>query len=826
VILYPTVVIGLGSTGKFVVNNAQKYLYEVLNGEDLALFKFIILETAINQQGQSWTTAGATTEPVNIKSEIGDTFHTLKQRLGDEFNWCPFGMHIDGPGAGNIRAGGRLMLFDHMEKVRGIIQSAVSDVRAAAIDDKTTKKISDLLQDRGETLQSHPIQNPPSPVILVVGTLTGGTCSGACVDLGYLLHRIAPGATREALFYMPDNGVIDTYKENSWAALSDLIYFTEHPEDYEAVWLDAAQGKRYHREGAQHAAVPPYEHVYLVTQRDRTGNEHLPYRDDPGSPLLMMGGLYIAANLLGLHDLRQGRLVDLGTRVRENVFQKTFLTHSMRGVSYPKYEISEAAACKLIADHFCEYWLSKQACWNQGRREELQQEKISKEGRDFWNKKCPSIWEGLRGGVDLASRTNGIKSGHIPDVATSLRAEITQNREGTIFREIAQNVESRRRELQNTIRHAFIETLQRKQNLQYADWFLEGIQAEIERARKYWSGLGIPTGDNDLQSWDGQAATLSGKHVDQHRSLSVNMLWQRVDSIEDDLDQMVVRLEMFLMYREFGEVWRWIDTELSAFIQSVRAVLTDVRTYATSRGEVILRSLQDRSGPLLKISRSEGEGFAGEIASLAKSVNPIEGKDFVDYMSGNYRGILALAGQSGGTARDRIFAELMEGIQPALIQELQKGRTIDIVAEIERQHVIPQVIQRAHATQTLSISTRQKLMIGQDNIPSLLLTKSTQLSNQLDELLRRSDLAFPNLKKGELSLFDHMALFYQEGGGFTVEDLLYGDDLKRSYEQARKHNAEAIDPLRLLKKHAASTDASIAKTPDNGTIQSETRSNP
>jgi hypothetical protein len=814
-ILHPTVVIGVGSTGKYVVASAQKYLYEVLNGEQLKLFKFIVLETAINQQDQSLG-GGLHTKPVDIKvADIGTAYNTLKKGLGDEFNWCRVDMQIVGPGAGNKRAGGRLMLFHHFETIRTVIQSALDEVSAAAIDDRTTKNINRLLGERGGRGQEHPLPNQPVPVILVVGTLAGGTCSGTCVDLGYLLRRIAPGAYREAVFFMPDQSAIGTYKANSWAALLDLMHFTKCPTDYEAVWLNNALSREAYRESDQPGPVPPYRHVYLVTQRDRTGNAHLPYADNAGSPLLMMEGLCVAANLLGLHELRQSRLVDLNARVGMDPVANTFLTHGMRGVSYPKYEISEAAACKIIADQICYYWLSKEACYVRGRREELQQEEISKIGRGLWNAKSPSIWGGLRGTVDLADEARRIKSNQITDVTTHLMAEFTENRDGTIFRSVDQNVESRKRNLQSAILGAFIEVLQEKQNLQYGEWFLDGVRSEIARARKYWQGLGIPSGENDMPAWQTKVRDLTNRLVSRYTAFSANIVNQRLEVIEDELEQILSRLEMFLMFRTFGDIAHWMETQLQARLDSMRHLLTDVKTFAGARADAIAKSLEDKSGPLLKVSRSADRGFGEEISILAKSDYSIQGKEFINQSQDEIRGMLALGGQASSRGKEQLFEELIGRIQPSLIQKLQQGGAIDIVREIEGQKVKPQTIQRVHATQALSLSTRHGFMTGEENVPSLLLTKSVQSSNGLDQLLLQADQSFPVLRKDELPLFDHMALFYQEGGKFDLDSLLYGEELKNAYMDALKEDEAVLDPLRLLKKRRQTTQkAGVGNSPE------------
>jgi hypothetical protein len=222
------------------------------------------------------------------------------------------------------------------------------------------------------------------------------------------------------------------------------------------------------------------------------------------------------------------------------------------------------------------------------------------------------------------------------------------------------------------------------------------------------------------------------------------------------------------------------------------------------------------------VSRSADRGFADEIATLAKAFPSIPGKEFIDYRGADFHGMLALTRQPGGGGRERLFQELIDRTQPSLIQQLQKDAPIDIVAEIERQQVKPQAVQRAHATQALSLSTRHDLMTGAQNVPSLLLTKSGRSSEDLDLLLRGVDAQLPRLRLEELSLLDHMALFYQEGGRFNLESLLDGEDLKRSYDAALMADEAVLNPLRLLTKSPPPpAQAPAATTPTRGPGASE-----
>src|SRR5262249_45005531 len=152
---------------------------------------------------------------------------------------------------------------------------------------------------------------------------------------------------------------------------------------------------------------PPYHHIYLISQRDKAGNNHLSYKEDsPDCALLTMGALSVAASLLGLHDLRRERLAN---HITNNRIHQTFLTGSIRGVSYPKYEIPGAAACRISA-RLCENWFSREACCGDGRPEPLQKDEISKRGRESWNAKIPAIWVGLRGAINISELSHRIKA--------------------------------------------------------------------------------------------------------------------------------------------------------------------------------------------------------------------------------------------------------------------------------------------------------------------------------------------------------------------------------------------------------------------------------
>jgi hypothetical protein len=799
--IHPTVLIGLGSTGKHVLTNVQRYLYEVLNADTLEVFQFIVLETATEADYEG---PGLTSQvrPVDIKvRDIGKVWYGMKAVLGSAFRWCPEDLRIQGPGAGNKRAGGRLMMLANMDTVGAILQKAISDVRTAAQSVQTVEEVNRLLSSRGLA----PVPDPfaTDSVFFVVGTLAGGTCSGACIDLAYLIRKLQPSARREALFVFPDDTAIDTYKANSWAALADLKYFAEHPDGYRAEWLSTAQTKVTY--STADSPAPPYDHVYLVSQRDQMGDLQLRYELSPRSPLLMMVGMFLTADLLGLSELRGERLADLNQRVGSNRVHNMLLTNSLRGVSYPKYELSEAAACEIIAQRICRGWLDSQTFVLRGSPHTLQEEETNRRGRESWNAQASGVWSGLRGNVDIPALAKQIQSGQIADVATAILQLFADPGAGTIYSQVEQNVAGRFRLLQDGIRQDWIAVMQETQNLLYADWFLNGVRSEITRTLAYWRGLGIPHGTNDVPAWRALAKDMTGDILARRWMWSALALAARRRVLEDELNSLVTRLEMFLMYGALERLATWIAQDLQATSDRVRTVLREVQTLAQSRLAQVVADLDDRSGPLLKISRSPDRRFSQEIQELAPLDPQIAGTEYVRYEQTGPSGFLPFGPQLRPDEKERVFHDLRRRIQPMLIQRLQAEGPIDIVQEIQRQGVAGTAAQRGMVTQELSITVRQPLMVGKENVPSFVLAKSDQVATAVIDTLRRVNKAFPDLAPKALPLFDHLALFYQDGGKVDTDILKHAGDMREAYERVQAEDAAVVDPLRLLKTAAGPT---------------------
>lgn len=152
--------------------------------------------------------------------------------------------HIDdiSAGVGNVRMAGRLAFF-HSANFQ-----AIDRTLPTAVSHLVNLTPMEAAEKRGPLLGGH---NPPiqfqadrqadgagagkSVVIVVVGTLCGGTGSGLCVDLGYYLRdKCGQNAHVISLFTLPHPdlpiAVKDTaerLKANSYAALRELHHFSQ-----------------------------------------------------------------------------------------------------------------------------------------------------------------------------------------------------------------------------------------------------------------------------------------------------------------------------------------------------------------------------------------------------------------------------------------------------------------------------------------------------------------------------------------------------------------------------------------------------------------------
>src|SRR5207247_1334313 len=107
----------------------------------------------------------------------------------------------------------------------------------------------------------------------------------------------------------------------------------------------------------------------------------------------------LAADLLGMSLMRAAQFANINNHVPNEPRFKMFFNFNLRAVSYPKYELSEAAAAKIIAERVCEAWLSTESAQSATGPQTIREEAARREGREKWTAEMPAIWQGIRSSV-------------------------------------------------------------------------------------------------------------------------------------------------------------------------------------------------------------------------------------------------------------------------------------------------------------------------------------------------------------------------------------------------------------------------------------------
>src|SRR4051794_29778133 len=179
-----TLILGLGTTGKEVAEAVAEHLTWQFGGHEKATWvRMLVLETEQPDSplGDRVLRGGISREEyapyLNSPRTAGATFDFFDWQDGQSLR------AIDNPsaGAGNLRMLGRLCLFHPptYERLRRRVMSDLSELKQL-----TPQTVADRLGRADLNVDIH-----TDTVVYVIGTLCGGTCSGGCADLGYLLKE-------------------------------------------------------------------------------------------------------------------------------------------------------------------------------------------------------------------------------------------------------------------------------------------------------------------------------------------------------------------------------------------------------------------------------------------------------------------------------------------------------------------------------------------------------------------------------------------------------------------------------------------------------------
>lgn len=203
--------IGIGSTGLSILEQAEQFIYEYTGrNKPGAHVESIYLETDLARKPV--TTASGESAINQVPLSLGDNAVDIRQLKASKHidsSWIPDSTDVlkNLNGAGGMPTFGRLALWggSNYSKFKSEIQAKYARISGG---------------------------NDTN--IIVVGSLTGGTGSGLCVDVPYIVRDITKNSNISALFLLPGGksfGDNKTLHENSHSALSALNYYYHNTYD-------------------------------------------------------------------------------------------------------------------------------------------------------------------------------------------------------------------------------------------------------------------------------------------------------------------------------------------------------------------------------------------------------------------------------------------------------------------------------------------------------------------------------------------------------------------------------------------------------------------
>jgi hypothetical protein len=309
-----TLVIGIGSSGLDILEKAQEFNYEFLgkNIPDNEDITYLSLDTQ-KDRGPKRTTFGQSSikhEEIGL-TDITSKYDELVANPNTSTNWFPSRNQLQNQDAASgVPTYGRLALWVNFYKVDQYLED---------------------LRKKGQGSNAR---------VFIVGSLTGGTGSGICVDLPYMIRKkVGEDATIHANFMIPSiQEETNQYFLNSYLALKSIEYYASEDTNYSISFPDGQQYESY---------KSPYDLVSVVSP-DYDSNSPVRNPDMGLQELFDLVGLYTSLlflpNVAGQQKDFFTKLEERRTDARQRFQMGKFSTWGLALAQYPKQKIQEYLA--------------------------------------------------------------------------------------------------------------------------------------------------------------------------------------------------------------------------------------------------------------------------------------------------------------------------------------------------------------------------------------------------------------------------------------------------------------------------------------------------
>ncbi len=334
-----TLVIGIGTTGLKVLEAAQQFNYEFLGTNTPPKVKYVFIDTEKASKSKATALGRSNIEKISIPLDgIQGAVANLRENENFDSSWVPSSLAVaaDSGAAGGRPTYGRLAFWIYFNEINNLI--------------------SKFAQKEGE-------KN-----ILVVGSLTGGTGSGICIDLAYLIRHHLRVVDLQAVFMTPSSSdytpVNKVLFENCYQALRSLEFFSLTENQYE---MTTPNGNDISSMQA------PYDLISIVSQDyDQNNRAFQATRMKTLSELINSVGLYVSTLFLPSNNKTFKQAIEERRKDAKDSYNhlRYFSSFGISMAQYPKRLLEEYVAVEYsekTINHWKDFELMNNSAENKAR---------------------------------------------------------------------------------------------------------------------------------------------------------------------------------------------------------------------------------------------------------------------------------------------------------------------------------------------------------------------------------------------------------------------------------------------------------------------------
>jgi hypothetical protein len=767
----PAMIIGVGTSGLRILEHLQQFMFEIY-GEKLVYeaknngIVLINIETNKNEV-PSETPAGNLVEKIDATvQDLNHARKVLQTRGKGSSSWIPenlsefFASKGISAGAGNKRAVGRLALWE----------------------EENFFKIYNKLKESYDIIS----QKKADSHIIVTGTLTGGTCSGMEIDISYITRQFSLNkAILTGLFLVPQQNLeAKDYPlyANCWATLKDLEYFRDDKTSYDYVWPNGGKCDEDYRK------LPPYGAVYLLSTQFQKVAPFTPlYRLEY---LYYLCGLFLFCFICGLAESLE--------KIRCDANVPSYLrSFGISGISYPKYLITELAACDL-AINWCNRLLNEEKYLPKGADKEypIEKSQIAKSAEEFFDKEISSLAD------QLGSSISGGKSlkDEIKDLARDWeKGEVKEDEIRKKFKFVAgeyKNIYSQVSDYKSTLEERLLETIKKEtdsnleynENLKYTTIFLERLTDYKDDLLSLWKKQGLGENTQELNK------AIDEEVLEKRGALATD----RAGRNEDAIWALADKTKMFFLY----QVLKSVDLSQGSRVGShftheelvkVKDGIIKMKNEIGERRGVLEKMLTAPNMPIKMIWRNGSfEKDLKDMENLFKNVSyrdlDVVGKEPLSQF-------LRKVKIEDGKPKDQYaWSHLISLFQNWINRKIPGDTDIRIIDLIEKENI--KNLEFAERAKSLLLPLDQGGLTSnaERGVPAVMLHKS-----EVDMVSLREKGGLGEFAPCVLKELSHSMLFLQEQIGISpLTDLIHRKDMERArfYIVKDAYGKDTISPKR------------------------------